>query len=395
MWQEPDPSLPLSHVRVIDLTGHRSGPTCIRQLGDMGAQIVKVELPGEDDGDDKERHEFDFLNLHPNKRSLTLNLKSEQGREVLLRLVRQADVVVENYRPDVKHRLGIDYETLAKINPRIVYGSISGFGQEGPYRDRPGLDQIAQGLSGLMSVTGLPGGGPVRLGIPVADLSAGAMLAYGIVVALIERERSGKGQWVHTSLLQAAMRVMDLQMVRWLIKGEIPPQAGNFHPVNVPTGVYKVKDGALNIQSSNNRLFGRLCRAIGAPELAEDQRFKNHPDRQARRQELTAELEKHLAARGMSEWVTILNDAGVPCGPLLDVKQCFENEQVQHLGMAKPVEHPVLGKIKLVGFGVNLERTPPRMRSAAPEQGEHNDEILAGLGYSKAEIEAMAKAGVI
>lgn len=390
-----DQTLPLSHITVIDLCRARSGPTCIRQLGDMGAQIIKVEAPGEEDGDTGQRHAFDFQNLHPNKRSITLNLKSDQAREILIKLVKGADVIVENYRPDVKNRLGIDYETLSKVNPRLVYGSISGFGQTGPYRERPGLDQIAQGLSGLMSVTGLPGQGYVRAGIPIADLSAGVMLAYGIVVALLERERSGKGQWVHTSLLQAMIRMMDLQAVRWLIKGEIPPQAGNFHPVNVPTGVYKVKDGSLNIQAANNRLYGRLCRAIGAPHLADDPRFTNHPDRQARREEITAELESYLTARTMDEWVVILNEAGVPCGPILNVKQCFENEQVQHLDMAKPVEHPVLGSINLLGFGVNLERTPPRMRTAAPEQGEHNEEVLGQLGYTNVQIQELAKAGVI
>ena len=388
-------ALPLSHIKVIDLCRARAGPTCVRQLGDMGAQIIKVELPGEDDGDTGQRHGFDFQNLHPNKRSLTLNLKTEAGRQVLLKLVAEADVLVENYRPDVKHRLGIDYETLAQVNPRLVYGSISGFGQTGPYEERPGLDQIAQGLSGLMSVTGLPGQGYVRAGIPVADLSAGVMLAYGIVVALLERERSGKGQWVHTSLLQAMIRMMDLQWARYLIKGEVPGQAGNFHPVNVPTGVFKVKDGAINIQASNNRLFGRLCRAIGGEELIEDPRFKTHPDRQAHKDELTVELEKRLAARTMDEWVMLLNEAGVPSGPLLNVKESYEDPQVQHLGMAKPVDHPQLGKVKLVGFGVNLERTPPQMRSAAPEQGEHNQEILTELGYSPAEIEALKQQGAI
>ncbi|HEX2173993.1 MAG TPA: CoA transferase [Dehalococcoidia bacterium] len=387
--------LPLSHIKVIDLCRARAGPTAVRQLGDLGAQIIKVEEPGGDDGDIGSRHSFDFQNLHPNKRSLTLNLKQESARQVLLRLVETADVLVENYRPDVKHRLKIDYETLSQINPRLIYGSISGFGQTGPYRHRPGLDQIAQGLSGLMSVTGLPGQGYVRAGIPIADLSAGVMLSYGILAALVERERSGKGQWVHTSLLQAMVRMMDLQAVRWLIGGEVPPQAGNYHPVGVPTGVYRVKDGAINIQAAGNRLYARLCKAIGGEELITDPRFEKPEARRAHREEMTDELEKRLAARSMDEWVAILNEAGVPSGPLLNVKEAFENEQIRHLEMVKPTEHPAIGTVNLLGFGVNLDRTPPRMRSAAPEQGEHTQEILGELGYSQSEIDQLARDGAI
>ena len=383
-------ALPLSQIRVIDLTRARSGPTCVRQLGDMGAQIVKVEAPDAED-DEGGRHGSDFQNLHPNKRSMTLNLKSEEGREILYRLVERSDVLVENYRPDVKYRLGIDYETLARLNPRLVYGSISGFGQEGPYRDRPGLDQIAQGLSGFMSVTGLPGQGPVRAGVPIADLSAGVMLAYGIAVALLERERSGCGQWVHTSLLQAVTRMMDFQATRWLIDREVPPQAGNFHPTHVPAGTYRARDGALNIQASSNTLFGRLCRALGAPDLAKDPRFELPRERQSRRDELAAEIERLLAARSVAEWVEILNAAGVPAGPILDVKESFENEQVQSLPLAEPVLHPELGEITLLGFGVNLSRTPGRMRSAAPERGEHTREILTELGYGFEQIETFSR----
>lgn len=395
MTETYDSTLPLSHIKVIDLCRARAGPTAVRQLGDMGAQVIKIEEPGGDDGDIGSRHNFDFQNIHPNKRSLTLNLKLESARQVLLRLVKDADVLVENYRPAVKDRLKINYETLAEVNPRLIYGSISGFGQTGPYRERPGLDQIAQGLAGLMSVTGLPGQGPVRAGIPIADLSAGVMLSYGILTALVERERSGRGQWVHTSLLQAMLRMMDLQAVRWLIGGEVAPQAGNYHPTGVPTGLYAVKDGAINIQAASNRLYGRLCRALNAEELIEDARFKAPADRRTNREALTDELEKRLAARNADEWVLILNEAGVPSGPVLNMKQTFENEQVQHLDMVKPAAGTVLGPVNLLGFGVNLERTPPRMRRAAPEQGEHTQEILAELGYSATEIEALAKDGAI
>jgi crotonobetainyl-CoA:carnitine CoA-transferase CaiB-like acyl-CoA transferase len=386
--------LPLSHIRVIDLTRARSGPTCVRQLGDMGAQIIKVETPGEEDTE-MERYSYDFQNLHPNKRSMTLNLKSEAAGEVMKRLVKRSDVVVENYRPDVKFRLGIDYETLSQVNPRLIYGSISGFGQEGPYRDRPGLDQIAQGLSGFMSVTGKEGQGPVRAGIAIADLTAGVMLAYGIAVALIERERSGRGQWVHTSLLQANLRMMDFQATRWLMGHEIPPLSDNFHPIHVPAGTFRAGDGTLNIQASNDTLFGRLCRALGEPELAQDPRFKRPSDRQSRRDEMTAEIERLLAARPAAEWVEILNAAGVPSGPILNVKESFENEQVKTLPMVQPLQHPKLGEINILGFGVNLERTPPRMRSATPEYGEHTGEVLEELGYSPAEIKELEETGAV
>ena len=255
-------TLPLEPYTVIDLTRARSGPTCVRQLAEMGANVIKVENKGEDDF---ARDGFDFQNLHRNKRSITLDLKNPRGVEVLKRLAAKADVLVENYRPDVKHRLGIDYETLSKVNPRLVYASISGFGQSGPYRDRPGYDQIAQGMGGLMSITGLPGQGPVRVGIPVADLTSGLFLAQGILVALLEREKSGKGQWVHTSLLQAMVTMLDFQAARWLIDGEIPPQAGNDHPTGIPTGVFTTADGHINIAASGQTMYRRLCTAIGAP----------------------------------------------------------------------------------------------------------------------------------
>jgi formyl-CoA transferase len=382
----PEAARALSHIKVIDLCRARSGPTCVRQLSEMGAQVIKVEALVSDDDGTGVRHGFDFQNVHPNKRSMTLNLKHPEGRGVLLRMVEDADVVVENFRPDVKFRLGIDYATLAEINPRLVYGSISGFGQTGPYRERPGLDQIAQGLSGLMTVNGEPGRGPMRVGLPVADLTAGFMLAHGITCALLERERSGRGQWVHTSLLQANIRLMEFQAARYLLAGEVPGQAGNYHPISEPTGVYRASDGDLIIQAGGQTMFRRLCEALEGPELTEDARFVDGKERLKHRPELTVEIEKRLALRTAAEWVARLTEFGVPAGPVLNVEQCFANEQVETLPVVWEVEHAALGRERLLGPGVNMERTPPRICSAAPEHGEHTDEVLAELGYSEDDI---------
>jgi len=386
---------PLSHIRVIDLTRARSGPTCVRQLSEMGAQVTKVELPGEDDDSVGGRHGSDFQNLHPNKRSITVNMKEEAGREIIYRMARVYDVLVENFRPRVKHRLKVDYETLHKINPRLVYTSISGFGQTGPYAEHAGLDQIAQGLSGFMTVNGFPEHGPLRAGLPIADLTAGFMAAYGTVVALLERERSGEGQWVDTSLLQGMMRLMDLQAARWLQGGEIPPQAGNYHPVGVPTGVFKCRDGSLIIQASGGRLYTRLLDVIGAPELAEDPRFNTAEARYNHREEMTQELEKRLTTQDMAYWQKRFHEAGVPAGPILNTKQAFENEQVQTMPATRPAKSPKLGKLNLTGHGVNLSRTPPSIRSAAPERGEHTDEVLRELEYTPSEIAALHEQGVV
>jgi len=385
-------SLPLEPYTVIDLTRARSGPTCVRQLAEMGATVIKVESREQDDFT---RDEFDFQNLHRNKRSITLDLKHPRGVEVLKRLVAKADVLVENFRPDVKHRLGIDYEALSQVNPRLVYASISGFGQSGPYRDRPGYDQIAQGLGGLMSVTGLPGQGPVRVGIPVADLTAGMFLAHGVLVALLERERSGKGQWVHTSLLEAMVRMLDFQTTRWLIGKEIPPQAGNDHPTGIPTGVFKTADGHMNIAASGQHMYRRLCEALDVKHLIDDPRFNTPQDRSKNRVACNEELEKATATKTSAEWVEILNKAGVPCGPILNVKEVFEDEQVRALGLSVKIRHPRLGEQEVQNLPVTLSRTPGAVRTASPDLGEHTDQVLAELGYSREEIAALHRDGAV
>src|SRR5438445_9663205 len=328
-------ALPLEPYTLIDLTRARSGPTCVRQLAEMGAKVIKVENKGEDDF---ARDGFDFQNLHRNKRSITLDLKNPRGVEVLKRLAAKADVLVENYRPDVKHRLGIDYETLSKVNPRLVYGSISGFGQSGPYRDRPGYDQIAQGMGGLMSITGLPGQGPVRVGIPIADLSAGLFCALGILVALRERENSKKGQYVATSLLEAQIFMLDFQGARWLIGGEVPGQAGNNHPTSIPTGVFKTADGHINIASTGSKIWARFCNAADATELMQRAEYQTAAERSKHRDALNADMEKYTVKRTSAEWIDLLNKAGVPCGPIYTIDQVYADPQVEHLGIAQPVK---------------------------------------------------------
>ncbi|UCD69390.1 MAG: CoA transferase [Betaproteobacteria bacterium] len=380
----------LSHLRVIDLTRVRAGPTCVRQFADWGADVIKVEMPATiGDAFGFARDGSDFQNLQRNKRTITLNLKDERGVAVLKRLVRTADILVENFRPGVKNKLGIEYETLSKENPRLIYASISGFGQDGPYCDRAGFDQVAQGMGGLMWVTGLPGQGPVRAGIPVADLSAGLFAAIGILIALQERSVSGKGQWVQSSLLSAMVSMMDFQAARWLVESEIPEQAGNDHPTSMPTSVYPTSDGFVNIAAAGDAIYGRMCKALGIPELA------NHPDyatadlRSHNRVALNDAIAQRSKQHTSDELILLLNDAGVPCGPIYKMNEVFDDEQVRHLGMAVNVPRPGGENLRLVGPAIRLSRTPSQMKRAMGAPGEHNEEVLRELGYADSEIAAL------
>ncbi|SLN76673.1 CaiB/BaiF CoA transferase family protein [Oceanibacterium hippocampi] len=388
----------LDHLRVLDLTRVRAGPTCCRVLADFGADVIKIDAPEGLDpnaGVIGHRHGYDMLNLHRNKRSLTLNLKAPEGRALFLEMARNADIVVENFRPDVKTRLGLDYEALSAVNPRIILASISGFGQDGPYSDRAGFDQIAQGMGGLMAVTGRPGEGPMRAGAAVADSSAGIYAATGILIALAEREKSGRGQWLHTSLLQAQIAMMDFQAARYLVDGEVPGQAGNDHPFATPMGVVATSDGHLNLGVGGDGQWRALCRAIDQPDWGSHPDYATGPERFAHRAEIWGLLRPIFAGRTSADWMTILNEHDVPAGPIYRMDEVFADPQVRHLGIAQSVPHPVRGDTRLVGQPVTLTRTPAEMRRAAPDVGQETDEILKEHGLDEARIADLRARAII
>jgi len=385
---------PLSHVKVLDLCQARAGPTAVRVLADLGAQVIQVTRPGES-ALDASFPNFDRENLHRNKRSMFIDLQTDPGRQLFYRMVKDADVVVENFRAAVKYRLKIDYDTLKQINPRIVMGSISGFGQDGPYGDRPGVDQIAQGMGGLMSITGPPGGGPWRVGIAISDLCSGMFLAHGIMAALIERESSGQGQWVHTSLLEAQIAMLDFQATRWLIGHDVPPQAGNDHPTGFPTGVFPASDGVVNIAATGDRQWRAFLQVIQAEELDQDDRFNTARGRGVNRAELRSIVEEKTRRFTMEQLIQAMNDAGVPCGPILTIDQVFANPQVQHLGMAQTVQSPRYGELDLVRAPMRLSRTSTSLRRPAPAPGEHTAEVLREYGYSEDDIRQLEDTAVI
>ena len=390
--------LPLSRFTVLDLTRVRSGPTAVRQLADWGANVIKIEAPESIDTTGNmggPRHGPDFQNLHRNKRGMTLNLKTERGHAAFMRMVKSADVVVENFRPDVKTRLKVDYECCRAVNPAIVYGSISGFGQDGPYSMRPGFDQIAQGMGGLMWITGLPGQGPVRVGIPVTDLTAGLYAALGILTALLQREETGEGQYVHTSLLEAQIAMLDFQAARWLIADIVPGQAGNNHPTSIPTGVFRTSDGYINIATTGEQIWERLCNTIGAPELIDDPRYVDGPTRLANREDCNSDLQVHLSKKSSEDWIDILNEAGVPCGPIYKMDEMWADPHVQHLSMTRQVDHRELGTYDIVRNATSLSGSPDVPYRPSPERGQHTREILLEFGFTESEIEAMKKEDVV
>ena len=389
-------SLPLTGVTVLDLTLARAGPTCVRHLADWGADVIRIEAP-EEGGEDLigRRHGSDYQNLHRNKRAICLNLKDPEGHAAFMRLVERADVVVENMRPAVKHRLKVGWDDVRAVNPRIIYGSISGFGQDGPYGARAGVDQIAQGMGGLMSVTGLPGQGPVRVGIAIADLTAGNMLALGIVMALFDRTRTGEGRWVTTSLLESQIFMLDFQATRWLMDGQVAPQAGNDHPTGVPTGVFPTSDGHINIAASSDRIWERLCDAIGRPDWKSRDEWKSQRNRGKNRASVNEAIAGETQQKSSAYWIETFEAAGIPCGPIYTIDQTFADPQVKHLGMTRTMESPALGTVELVASPINISGFSKDIRMPTPEMGVHTDDVLRDAGYTDDEIAELRRKGVI
>ena len=392
--------LPLSRYTVLDLTIARAGPAAVRLLADWGARVIRIDPPmtaGKGSGVTGARRGSDEQNLHRNKRALSLDLKSAEGKAVFMNLVKSADIIVENFRADVKTRLGIDYPAVKSVNPRIIYGSISGFGQTGPYAERPGVDQIVQGMSGMMSITGIPGQGPVRAGVAISDTSSGMFLGQGILLALLHREHTGVGQWVQTSLLESMLNKLDFQASRYTMNGDVPGQQGNYHPTQVPMGTFESSDGLVNLAASSGKMFVSFCKAMEAEHLLDHPDYSSLPSRVKNREAMNAAINEVTREFTTAELVQRLNKVGCPCGPINDIGQAFEDEHVKYLKMTKTAHHHTLGDISLLRSPINMSEFPEteEFHHAGPDVGEHSQEILKEFGYSKSEIDELMGAGIV
>jgi len=388
--------MPLNGITVLDLTLARAGPTAVRHFGDWGANVIRIEPPTEEaEGVTGRRHGFDFQNLHRNKRAITLNLKTPEGHAAFMKLVKTADVILENMRANVKHRLKVSYDDVKAVNPRIVYGSISGFGQDGPYGPRAGVDQIAQGMGGLMTITGEPGRGPMRVGIPIDDLTAGNLLALGCMMAIFDRERTGVGRWVTTSLLEAQIFMLDFQASRWLMEKEVAGQAGNDHPTGIPTGVFPTSDGHINIAASSSRVFARFCEAIERKDWLEREDWKSQIGRSNDRKAINAAIGEITKTKPSNHWIELFEANGIPCGPIYTIDQVFADPQVKHLGMATVMKSPYVGEAEVVASAINISGFSKAIRAHTPDAGEHQAEILKSVGYTDEDLAAMRAKGVI
>ncbi len=392
---------PLEGIKVIDLSRILSGPYCTMVLADLGAEVIKIEAPN---GDDTrtwgppfiETESAYFLSINRNKKSMVLNLKEEEGRQILLDLIKDADVVVENFRPGTLKRLKLDYETLKAVNPRIILASISGYGQTGPYSQKPGYDVIAQGMGGITSVTGEPGQRPVKVGFSIADIGTGMWALIGIQSALIAREKTGEGQWIDASLLDTIISWQTYFAGNYFASGENPKPQGGAHPNIVPYQLFESANGYFNIAVGNESLWDKFCSAIGQPELRDNPKFATNKDRVVNRSEIVSHLQELFLTDTKENWIKLFEDAGIPCGPVMNFEEIFKDPHVLAREQLVEVEHPTAGKIKMTGIPIKFSATPGEVRTAPPLLGEHTDEVLkTNLNINEDEIARLKASGVI